>query len=67
MRGTGVLSRRLMVGMLVAGLIAVGLLPVHAYAAAVPPPNIALGTTATAGGAHGAYVAGNVTDGSQQS
>ncbi|MEE1738745.1 CARDB domain-containing protein [Streptomyces sp. BE147] len=67
MRGKRVLSRRLMVGMLVAGLIAVGLLPVHAYAAAVPPPNIALGTAATAGGAHGAYVAGNVTDGIQQS
>ncbi|WP_326681764.1 CARDB domain-containing protein [Streptomyces sp. NBC_01237] len=66
MRGK-ILSLRLTVGMLMAGLIAVGLLPVHAYAAAAPPPNIALGRTVTAGGAQGAYVAGNVTDGSQQS
>ncbi|MCX4681246.1 discoidin domain-containing protein [Streptomyces sp. NBC_01433] len=66
MRGK-ILSLRLTVGMLMAGLIAVGLLPVHAYAAAAPPPNIALGRAVTAGGAHGAYVAGNVTDGSQQS
>ncbi|MFD9424684.1 MULTISPECIES: CARDB domain-containing protein [unclassified Streptomyces] len=66
MRGN-ILSLRLTVGMLIAGLIAVGLLPVHAYAAAAPPPNIALGRTVTAGGTQGAYVAGNVTDGSQQS
>lgn len=66
MRGN-ILSLRLTVGMLMAGLIAVGLLPVHAYAAAAPPPNIALGRTVTAGGTQGAYVAGKVTDGSQQS
>ncbi|MFD0145661.1 MULTISPECIES: CARDB domain-containing protein [unclassified Streptomyces] len=65
MRGN-ILSWRLTVGMLIAGLVAVGLLPVHAYAAAAGP-NLALGRTVTAGGAHGAYPAGNVTDGSQQS
>ncbi|WP_406065656.1 discoidin domain-containing protein [Streptomyces sp. NBC_01077] len=64
MRGK-ILSWRLTIGVLVAGLIAVGLLPVTAYAAAAT--NLALGRTATAAGAHGAYPAGNVTDGSQQS
>ncbi|ORT58603.1 CARDB domain-containing protein [Streptomyces sp. CB03238] len=64
MRGTHP-SRRLAVGLLIAGLIAIGLLPVPAYAAA--EPNLALGRPATAGGAHGGYPAGNVTDGSQQS
>ncbi|MEU9997189.1 CARDB domain-containing protein [Streptomyces sp. NPDC050848] len=65
MRGR-ILSWRLTVGMLIAALVAVGLLPVTAHAAAAGP-NLALGRTATAGGAHGAYPAGNVTDGSQQS
>ncbi|MGA5065497.1 CARDB domain-containing protein [Streptomyces exfoliatus] len=64
MRGK-ILSRRLTIGVLIAGLIAVGLLPVTAYAAAAT--NLALGRTATASGAHGAYPAGNVTDGGQQS
>ncbi|MFF1508540.1 CARDB domain-containing protein [Streptomyces sp. NPDC058326] len=64
MRGT-ILSRRLTVGVLIAALFALGLLPVTAYAAAAP--NLALGRTVTAGGAHGAYPTGNVTDGSQQS
>ncbi|MFF2302653.1 CARDB domain-containing protein [Streptomyces sp. NPDC058128] len=64
MRGK-TLSWRLTVGVLIAGLIAVGLLPVTAYAAAAT--NLALGRTATASGAHGAYPAGNVTDGGQQS
>lgn len=64
MRGK-ILSWRLTIGALVAGLIAIGLLPVTAHAAAAP--NLALGRTVTAGGAHGAYPAGNVTDGSQQS
>ncbi|MFE6099057.1 CARDB domain-containing protein [Streptomyces laurentii] len=65
MRGT-IPSRRLTIGMLVAALVAFGLLPVTAYAAAARP-NLALGRTATADGAHGAYPAGNVTDGSQAS
>ncbi|MER5967089.1 CARDB domain-containing protein, partial [Streptomyces sp. NPDC002057] len=64
MRGK-ILSWRLTVGVLIAGLIAVGLMPVTAYAAA--GPNLALGRTATASAAHGAYPAGNVTDGGQQS
>ncbi|MET9623785.1 CARDB domain-containing protein [Streptomyces sp. NPDC006464] len=59
------LSRRLAVGALIGALIAVGLLPVTAYAAA--STNLALGRTVTATGAHGAYPAGNVTDGSQAS
>ncbi|MFE4590058.1 CARDB domain-containing protein [Streptomyces laurentii] len=65
MRGT-IPSRRSTIGMLVAALVAFGLLPVTAYAAAARP-NLALGRTATADGAHGAYPAGNVTDGSQAS
>ncbi|WP_329286474.1 CARDB domain-containing protein [Streptomyces sp. NBC_00691] len=64
MRGK-TLSWRLTIGVLIAGLIAVGLLPVTAYAA--PATNLALGRTTTASGAHGAYPAGNVTDGGQQS
>ncbi|MGW0563319.1 CARDB domain-containing protein [Streptomyces sp. NPDC003016] len=57
---------RLIAGAVTAGLIAVGLLPVTAHAAA-EEVNLALGKSAKAGGAHGAYPAGNVTDGSQQS
>ncbi|MBQ1089446.1 CARDB domain-containing protein [Streptomyces sp. B93] len=62
--------RRVIVAMLIAGLIAVGLLPVGAHAAdagADAVTNVALGRPATAGGAHGGYPAGNVSDGSQQS
>ncbi|MFC8509877.1 CARDB domain-containing protein [Streptomyces sp. NPDC057411] len=58
--------RRLGAGLLTAGLIALGLLPVPAHAAE-PPPNLALGRTATAQGAHDGYPAAHVTDGSQQS
>ncbi|MFE0648604.1 CARDB domain-containing protein [Streptomyces sp. NPDC059534] len=65
MRGTH-LSRRLTAGALTAGLLAIGLLPAPAHAAAAEP-NLALGRAVTAGGAHGAYPARNVTDGSQQS
>ncbi|MFC9890267.1 CARDB domain-containing protein [Streptomyces pilosus] len=64
MRGTHP-SRRLGVGLLTAGLISLGLLPVPAQAAA--DTNLALGRAATAGGAHGGYPASHVTDGSQQS
>ncbi|GGV46194.1 hypothetical protein GCM10010261_21030 [Streptomyces pilosus] len=53
------------VGLLTAGLISLGLLPVPAQAAA--DTNLALGRAATAGGAHGGYPASHVTDGSQQS
>lgn len=63
MRGTHP-SRLLGVGLLTAGLISVGLLPVPAYAAA--DTNLALGRAAKAGGANGGYPASNVTDGSQQ-
>ncbi|MEU0370187.1 CARDB domain-containing protein [Streptomyces sp. NPDC006283] len=59
------LGLRTVTGLLTAGLIAVGLLPVTAHAA--EGPNLALGRPATAGGAHGGYPAGNVTDGSQAS
>ncbi|NUO47204.1 MAG: APHP domain-containing protein [Streptomyces sp.] len=58
------LSRRLGVGLLLAGLTATGLLPAPAHAAA--ETNLALGRTATAGGALGGYPADHVTDGSQQ-
>ncbi|GAA3290163.1 hypothetical protein GCM10020295_03840 [Streptomyces cinereospinus] len=54
------------VGLLTAGLVTVGLLPAPAHAAD-DGPNLALGRTATAGGALGGYPATNVTDGSQQS
>ncbi|MFF8638279.1 CARDB domain-containing protein [Streptomyces pilosus] len=64
MRGTHP-SRRLGVGLLTAGLISLGLLPVPAQAAA--DTNLALGRAATAGGAHGGHPASHVTDGSQQS
>ncbi|MFC7989518.1 CARDB domain-containing protein [Streptomyces pilosus] len=64
MRGTHP-SRRLGIGLLTAGLISLGLLPVPAQAAA--DTNLALGRAATAGGAHGGYPASHVTDGSQQS
>ncbi|MEX0172751.1 CARDB domain-containing protein [Streptomyces sp. LMG1-1-1.1] len=66
MRGTH-LSRRLTAGALTAGLLAIGLLPAPAHAAVAAEPNLALGRAVTAGGAHGAYPARNVTDGSQQS
>ncbi|MEU4062361.1 CARDB domain-containing protein [Streptomyces wedmorensis] len=66
MRGTH-LSRRLTAGALTAGLLAIGLLPAPAHAEAAAEPNLALGRAVTAGGAHGAYPARNVTDGSQQS
>ncbi|GHA23312.1 hypothetical protein GCM10010329_53400 [Streptomyces spiroverticillatus] len=70
-------NRRLLAGLTAAGLLAGGLLPVAAQAAeqraaavgaaprALEGPNLALGRPATASGAHGAYPAGNVTDGSQ--
>ncbi|QXE35410.1 discoidin domain-containing protein [Streptomyces sp. GMY02] len=56
---------RLIIGAVLAGLIAVGLLPVSASAAA--GPNLALGKTATASGSEGNHPAANVTDGSQPS
>lgn len=59
------LRRRLIIGAVLAGLIAVGLLPVSASAAA--RPNLALGKTATASGSEGNHPAANVTDGSQPS
>ncbi|MFB9463470.1 CARDB domain-containing protein [Streptomyces cinereospinus] len=65
MRGTRT-GRRWGVGLLTAGLVTVGLLPAPAHAAD-DGPNLALGRTATAGGALGGYPATNVTDGSQQS
>jgi hypothetical protein len=65
MRGTHT-GRRWGVGLLTAGLAAVGLLPAPAHAAA-DDPNLALGRPATAGAAHGGYPATNITDGSQAS
>ncbi|MER6347975.1 CARDB domain-containing protein [Streptomyces sp. NPDC001595] len=62
-------SGRLAVALLTSMLIALGLLPLSAPAAhaAAADTNVALGRPAKAGGAHGAYPAGNVSDGSQQS
>ncbi len=66
------LGRRSLTGTVVAGLMTVGLLPLpfaagaHAATAAADV-NLALGRPATAGGSHGAYPAGNTTDGTQAS
>jgi hypothetical protein len=57
----------LFAGLVTAGLLTVGLVPVTAHAAEAQGPNLALGRPVTAGGAHGAHPAGNVTDGSQAS
>ncbi|WP_078900309.1 CARDB domain-containing protein [Streptomyces sp. SBT349] len=54
-------SRRLISGLVLAALIAVGLLPVSASAA--EGPNLSLGTTASASGSHGSHPATAVTDG----
>ncbi|MFD8433307.1 CARDB domain-containing protein, partial [Streptomyces coelicoflavus] len=66
------LGRRTLTGAAVAGLMTVGLLPLTATAQAAPAPvtaaadvNLALGRPAKAGGSHGAYPAGNATDGQQ--
>ncbi|WP_217250011.1 CARDB domain-containing protein [Streptomyces sp. AC602_WCS936] len=64
------LGRRSLTGAVVTGLMTVGLLPLpfaagaHAATAAADV-NLALGRPATAGGSHGAYPAGNATDGTQ--
>ncbi|MEU5751347.1 CARDB domain-containing protein [Streptomyces sp. NPDC047829] len=63
-------GRRPLTGAVVAGLMTVGLLPLPfaATARAAAPAadvNLALGRPATAGGSHGAYPAGNTTDGTQ--
>ncbi|MET9594551.1 CARDB domain-containing protein [Streptomyces sp. NPDC006516] len=59
------LGWRFVAGAVTAALMTVGLLPVTA-AAAVRSTDLALGKPATTSGAHGAYPASNVTDGSQQ-
>ncbi|MFC4029986.1 CARDB domain-containing protein [Streptomyces polygonati] len=59
--------RRLMTGVLAAGLIALGLSPLAASAGAADRPNLALGKSASAGGSTGGYPAANVTDGNQGS
>ncbi|CAL9636123.1 discoidin domain-containing protein [Streptomyces sp. enrichment culture] len=56
---------RLVTALLTATLIAVGLLPVPAHAAA--EPNIALGDPASAASAHSGHGASNITDGDQSS
>ncbi|WP_449480336.1 CARDB domain-containing protein [Streptomyces avidinii] len=59
-------GRRMLAGLVVAGLMALGLLPAT-HAAAAGGPNIALGKTVTASGSLGGYGAGGVTDGNQGS
>jgi hypothetical protein len=68
------LGRRTLTGAAVAGLMTAGLLPLPlaatARAATAPvtaaaDANLALGRPAAAGGSHGAYPAGNATDGTQ--
>ncbi|MEE1816185.1 CARDB domain-containing protein [Streptomyces sp. SP18ES09] len=54
-------------GLLIAALVALGLMPVPAQAAAAADPDLALGRPATASGALGAYPAAHLTDGSQAS
>ncbi|WP_395575185.1 CARDB domain-containing protein [Streptomyces sp. BK79] len=66
------LGRRSLTGAVVAGLMTAGLLPLPFAAGAHAAPaaadvNLALGRPATAGGSHGAYPAGNATDGTQAS
>ncbi|AQS71067.1 CARDB domain-containing protein [Streptomyces pactum] len=66
------LGRRSLTGAVVAGLLTVGLLPLPfaagaRAATAAADVNLALGRPATAGGSHGAYPAGNTTDGTQAS
>lgn len=60
---------RTITGLLLAGLIAVGLQPGTATAAAtaVPGPNLALGKSVTASGSHAGHPAAHLTDGSQLS
>ncbi|WP_327167350.1 CARDB domain-containing protein [Streptomyces subrutilus] len=57
-------GRRLLAGLVVAGLMALGLLPVTS-AAAAGGPNLALGKPVGASGSLGGYGAANVTDGHQ--
>ncbi|GGQ42661.1 CARDB domain-containing protein [Streptomyces mutabilis] len=64
------LGRRSLTGAVVTGLVTVGLLPLPFAAGAqattgAAEVNLALGRPATAGGSHGAYPAGNATDGTQ--
>ncbi|MER7775061.1 CARDB domain-containing protein [Streptomyces sp. NPDC096191] len=66
------LGRRSLPGAALAGLMTVGLLPLPLAATAQAAPaeaaadvNLALGRPAKAGGSHGAYPAGNATDGTQ--
>ncbi|MGW5781325.1 CARDB domain-containing protein [Streptomyces sp. NPDC003863] len=54
-------------GLLMAALIALGLMPVPAQAAVAADTDLARGRPATASGALGAYPAANLTDGSQAS
>ncbi|MFD0078269.1 CARDB domain-containing protein [Streptomyces sp. NPDC127166] len=54
-------------GLLMAALIALGLMPVPAQAATAADTDLARGRPATASGALGAYPAANLTDGSQAS
>ncbi|MFJ4406258.1 CARDB domain-containing protein [Streptomyces sp. NPDC088910] len=59
------LSRRLITGLVTAGLIAIGLLPLSGAAAAADRPNLASGKAASSSGAVGGYPASAVTDGNQ--
>ncbi|MFE0858920.1 CARDB domain-containing protein [Streptomyces mutabilis] len=64
------LGRRSLTGAVVTGLMTVGLLPLPLAAGAQAATdaaeiNLALGRPVTAGGSHGAYPAGNTTDGIQ--
>ncbi|MBJ6618322.1 CARDB domain-containing protein [Streptomyces sp. DHE17-7] len=64
------LGRRSLTGTVAAGLLTAGLLPLPFTAGAraatdAAEVNLALGRPATAGGSHGAYPAGNTTDGTQ--
>ncbi|PRH77189.1 APHP domain-containing protein [Streptomyces solincola] len=71
------LGRRPLAGVVIAGLATTGLVPLTfassaqaataSVRAAAAEANLALGRPATAGAAHGAYPAGNATDGAQAS
>ncbi|WP_327237357.1 discoidin domain-containing protein [Streptomyces sp. NBC_01317] len=62
------LSRRWITGLVTAGLIAFGLIPLSGAttATAADRPNVAAGRTASASGSEGSHPAANVTDGNQQ-
>ncbi|MEU6854950.1 CARDB domain-containing protein [Actinacidiphila alni] len=59
------LRRRLLTGLVTAGLLLTGLLPLAGSASAADRPNLALGKATSASGANGGYPASAASDGNQ--